>query len=99
MTSSTRFGPRPCGWASHVPKAKESGLAPSSRRGAVFAVGEVARTGDGRTAGLSDAPTLASGDNEGMDVRRPAAAGVLGLLSVAELAARLVAGSTVRAGL
>ncbi len=48
---------------------------------------------------MSDAPTLASGDNEGMDVRRPAAAGVLGLLSVAELAARLVAGSTVRAGL
>jgi len=72
---------------------------PSSRPGAVFAVCEVTPTRDGRTAGLSDAPTLASGDNEGMDVRAPTAAAVLGLLSVAELAARLVAGSTVRAGL
>ncbi len=54
---------------------------------------------DSLTAGLSDAPALASGDNEQMDVRRLAVGGLLGLLAVAELAGRLSAGSTVRAGL
>ena len=51
------------------------------------------------TAGQSDAPALSSGDNEQMDVRRLAVGGLLGLLAVAELAARLSVGSTVRAGL
>jgi signal transduction histidine kinase len=53
---------------------------------------------------VHDAATVAGGDNGGMDsgarLRGPAALGaVLGLLAVAELAARLAAGSTVRAGL
>jgi signal transduction histidine kinase len=48
---------------------------------------------------LSDAPALASGDNEEMDVRAVAVGAALGLLSVAELVARLSAGSTVSAGL
>jgi signal transduction histidine kinase len=48
---------------------------------------------------LSDAPALASGDNEQMDIRQLAVGAALGLLSLAELAARLSAGSAVRAGL
>ena len=71
----------------------------SSRRGAVFVAGDVPRAGDCLTAAWSDAHTLASGDNEEMDMRRLAVSGLLGLLAVAELAARLSAGSTVRAGL
>ena len=71
----------------------------SSRRGAVFAAGHVTRTRDGRTTGWSDAAALASGDNEEMDIRQLAVGAVLGLLAVVELAARLVAGSTVRPGL
>jgi signal transduction histidine kinase len=46
---------------------------------------------------LSDAPAAASGDNEQMDIRRHAVSAGLGLLSLAELAARLSAGSTTRA--
>jgi signal transduction histidine kinase len=70
----------------------------SSRRGAVFAAGDVARVRDGRTTGWSDAAALASGDNEEMDVRGLALGAVLGLLAIVELAARLAAGLTVRAG-
>ena len=44
-------------------------------------------------------PPVSSGDNGLMDVRRLAAGLVLGLASVAEAAARLTAGTTVRAGL
>jgi signal transduction histidine kinase len=46
---------------------------------------------------LSDAPAVASGDNEQMDISRLAVSAGLGLLSLAELAARLGAGSTARA--
>jgi len=46
---------------------------------------------------LSDALAVASGDNVQMDVRRLAVSAGLGVLSLAELAARLGAGSTVRA--
>ena len=66
--------------------------------------GRVPRTGDGGTTSRSDAAVLASGDNGSMDsaarLRAPLALGaLLGLLAVAELAARLSASSTVRAGL
>ena len=54
---------------------------------------------DGRTTVASDAATLTSGDNGGMNARQLAAGALLGLLAVAELAARLASGSTVRAGL
>ena len=42
---------------------------------------------------------LTSGDNGGMDAGRLAVSAVLGMAAVGELAARLVAGTTVRAGL
>jgi signal transduction histidine kinase len=71
----------------------------SSRRGAVFDTGDIPHVRDGRTTAASDAATLTSGDNGGMTVRQLAASALLGLLAVAELAARLAAGSTVRAGL
>ena len=93
-------------------KAREPGTPRSSRDGAVFGLaawwdagaGRVPRTGDGGTTSRSDAAVLASGDNGSMDsaarLRAPLALGaLLGLLAVAELAARLSASSTVRAGL
>ena len=93
-------------------KAREPGTPRSSRDGAVFGLaawwdagsGRVPRTGDGGTTSPSDAAVLASGDNGSMDsaarLRPPLALGaLLGLLAVAELAARLSASSTVRAGL
>jgi DNA-binding NarL/FixJ family response regulator len=59
--------------------------------------------GEGHTPGLGDAATLTSGDNRGMDSpeRRWAPvllAAALGLLALAELAARLPVSSTTRAG-
>ena len=93
-------------------KAREPGTPRSSRDGAVFGLaawwdtgaGRVPRTGDGGTTSRSDAAVLASGDNGSMDtaarLRAPLALGaLLGLLAVTELAARLSASSTVRAGL
>ena len=93
-------------------KAREPGTRRSSRDGAVFGLaawwdagsGRVPRTGDGGTTSRSDAAVLTSGDNGSMDSaarpRAPLALGaLLGLLAVAELAARLSASSTVRAGL
>ena len=93
-------------------KAREPGTRPSSRDGAVFGLaawwdggsGRVPRTGDGGTTSRSDAAVLTRGDNGSMDSaarpRAPLALGaLLGLLAVAELAARLSASSTVRAGL
>ncbi|HEY3648673.1 MAG TPA: hypothetical protein VGL33_11940, partial [Streptosporangiaceae bacterium] len=93
-------------------KAREPGTRRSSRDGAVFGLaawrdagsGRVPRTGDGGTTAQSDAAVLTSGDNGDMDSaarpRAPLALGaLLGLLAVAELAARLSASSTVRAGL
>ena len=71
----------------------------SSRQGAVFFAGDIPRASDVTTTGASDAATLTSGDNVDMNVRQLAWGGLLGLLAVAELAARLSAGSTVRAGL
>jgi signal transduction histidine kinase len=64
----------------------------------------VPRTGDASTPGLGDAVALTGGDNRRMDsAERPLApvalAAAFGLLVVAELAARLTYGSTVRAGL
>ena len=59
--------------------------------------------GDGQTTGPSDAQALTSRDNGGMEEptarRRATPSAVLGLASAAELAGRLVSGSTVRAGL
>jgi signal transduction histidine kinase len=75
------------------------GLPESSRHGAVLGIGLVAHARDGLIAGLSDAPALASGDNEQMDMRQLAVGAALGLVSLAELVARLSAGSTVRPGL
>jgi signal transduction histidine kinase len=84
----------------------------SSRRRAVLPVtawrdagsGGIPRAGDGRTTARYDAAGPAGGDNRGMDsAQRPRArlalGAVLGLLAVAELLARLTAGSSVRAGL
>ncbi len=71
----------------------------SSRPGVVFGAGDVPHARDGRTTGASDAATLTSGDNEDMDARQLAPGGLLGMLAVAELVARLSASSTVRAGL
>jgi signal transduction histidine kinase len=95
-----------------VQKAREPGTRRSSRDGAVFGLaawwdagsGRVPRTGDGGTTSRSDAAVLTRGDNGSMDSaarpRAPLALGaLLGLLAVAELAARLSASSTVRAGL
>jgi signal transduction histidine kinase len=48
---------------------------------------------------VSDAATLTSGDNGGMDAGRLVVSAVLGLAAVGELAARLTAGTTVPAGL
>jgi signal transduction histidine kinase len=93
-------------------KARKPGTPRSSRDGAVFGLaawwdartGRVPRTGDDGTTSRSDAAVLPSGDNGSMDsaarLRAPLALGaLLGLLAVTELAARLSASSTVRAGL
>jgi signal transduction histidine kinase len=76
----------------------------SSRRGAVLAGADVPLARDGRIPAPSDAAALTGDDNGFMDqAERPRAmvvvGAVLGLLSMTELAARLAAGSTVRAGL
>jgi len=48
---------------------------------------------------VSDAARLTGGDNGGMDARRLIVGAVLGMAAVGELATRLAAGKTVRAGL
>jgi signal transduction histidine kinase len=92
-------------------KARERGTRRSSRDRAVFAVaawgdtrsGRVPRAGDGGTTVGCDAAVLTSGDNRVMDSatwpRAQVALGaLLGLLSVAELLARLSAKSVLHAG-
>jgi signal transduction histidine kinase len=74
-------------------------MARSSRCGAHFTTGNVAHSRDSRTTIVSDAVTLTSGDNGGVDTGRLAVGAALGMAAVGELAARLVAGTTVRAGL